>query len=270
LKYLELFFKGILIGIGKIIPGVSGSLIAISLGVYEDAIKRITYFFKDFYENIYYFIILMSGLMISIIFGSKVILFLLDNCYSLTIFLFLGLLSGTIPTLRSKIKNKDKNYFVSIIIFIILFNLGLFLKSNNTFVYENNILSNLQVCLIGILEAFTMIIPGISGTSLFISLGYYEFIMKLFSNVFIIVKEDIQIILLFFIFLIIGIYLASILMNYLLKNHVKMTYTMILAFCYSTLFFILKDILSKETNIINYIIGICLFFLGFYVSKKIE
>ena len=34
-------FQGILIGLGKIIPGVSGSVIAISLGVYEKAIDII-------------------------------------------------------------------------------------------------------------------------------------------------------------------------------------------------------------------------------------
>ena len=30
--------KGIIIGIGKVIPGVSGSVLAISLGVYEKAV----------------------------------------------------------------------------------------------------------------------------------------------------------------------------------------------------------------------------------------
>ena len=41
LQKLILFFKGFLIGIGKIIPGVSGSVLAISFGVYEESLKRI-------------------------------------------------------------------------------------------------------------------------------------------------------------------------------------------------------------------------------------
>ena len=34
-------FKGLLIGIGKIIPGVSGSVIAISLGVYNRLLNNL-------------------------------------------------------------------------------------------------------------------------------------------------------------------------------------------------------------------------------------
>ena len=34
-EFIILVLKGILIGIGKIIPGVSGAMIAITLGIYE-------------------------------------------------------------------------------------------------------------------------------------------------------------------------------------------------------------------------------------------
>ena len=46
-----LILKGILIGIGKIIPGVSGSMIAISLGIYEKLINSINDFFKSPNKN---------------------------------------------------------------------------------------------------------------------------------------------------------------------------------------------------------------------------
>ena len=47
-----LIIKGIIIGIGKIIPGVSGSLLAISLGIYEKAIESMINIFKKPQENI--------------------------------------------------------------------------------------------------------------------------------------------------------------------------------------------------------------------------
>jgi len=46
-----LILKGFLIGIGKIIPGVSGSLLAISLGVYDKAINSLVNLFNNFKEN---------------------------------------------------------------------------------------------------------------------------------------------------------------------------------------------------------------------------
>ena len=47
--------KGILIGIGKILPGISGSLIAISLGVYYKSIHIIGNIYKINKDWQYYF-----------------------------------------------------------------------------------------------------------------------------------------------------------------------------------------------------------------------
>ena len=42
-----LILKGIVIGIGKIIPGVSGSMLAISMGIYQKLIDSINNFFTS-------------------------------------------------------------------------------------------------------------------------------------------------------------------------------------------------------------------------------
>ena len=42
-----LLLKGFIVGIGKIIPGVSGAMLAMSLGIYEDSIKAINNIFKN-------------------------------------------------------------------------------------------------------------------------------------------------------------------------------------------------------------------------------
>ena len=51
MEYINLFIKGIIIGIGKVIPGVSGSMLAISLGIYEKILNSISNIFKDFKEK---------------------------------------------------------------------------------------------------------------------------------------------------------------------------------------------------------------------------
>ena len=45
---MKLIFKGMLVGLAKIIPGVSGSLLAVSLGIYTLAIEAISNPFKNF------------------------------------------------------------------------------------------------------------------------------------------------------------------------------------------------------------------------------
>ena len=51
-----LIFKAFLIGLGKIIPGVSGSIIAISFGLYEKIIDAISNYFKDIKKNTIFYL----------------------------------------------------------------------------------------------------------------------------------------------------------------------------------------------------------------------
>ena len=53
-----LFLKGFIIGIGKIIPGVSGALLAINFHVYERLINAITHFFDGKKENFKFLLII--------------------------------------------------------------------------------------------------------------------------------------------------------------------------------------------------------------------
>ena len=128
---MNLFFKGLLIGLGKIIPGVSGSLIAISLNEYENMIHCINNIFNK--KSIIYLIKISLGIIISIIIGSNLILYLI-NKYELflyTIFTILILL--TIPKLLKEVNN----YLYTIITIIIILSIYLIDGlnfNNNSFV----------------------------------------------------------------------------------------------------------------------------------------
>ena len=76
-----LFIKGIIIGIGKIIPGVSGSMLAISMGIYEQLVNSVNNLFKDFKKNIKFLAKIGFGIAISIILFSNIILKCLDSYY---------------------------------------------------------------------------------------------------------------------------------------------------------------------------------------------
>ena len=99
-----LFIKGLIIGIGKIIPGVSGLVIAISFGLYEKGIDAINNYFGNVKENTKFLLVLGSGILLSIILMSNLIKILLNKYYFLTMLLFIGLISGGIPSLFSKNK----------------------------------------------------------------------------------------------------------------------------------------------------------------------
>ena len=91
---IRLIVKGLIIGLGKIIPGVSGGMLAISLGVYEKGLDALSHFFRNVKENTKFLCLLGLGILISVVLMSKLIKFSLDNYYLPTMLLFIGLISN--------------------------------------------------------------------------------------------------------------------------------------------------------------------------------
>lgn len=260
-----LILKGFIIGIGKIIPGVSGSLIAISLGVYEKAIESLLNLKQDFNKNIFYLGKLGLGILIAVIGFSNIILFCLDNYYLYTMFLFIGLMMGNIPTSLKIIKTTKKKNYVYLIISILLVYVIYQFKFDIPFTPNINIKDSLFVFLIGSLDAFTMITPGVSGTALFMMLNCYNFVMGLFSNMF----GQIYFTIIFGIGVIFGILLTSILMNYLFKNYKDIIHLIILGFTIISLIVLIKPLVSL-INIYNVLLILILWLIGFIISRKLE
>ena len=61
LHFLLSFFKGILIGAGAILPGISSGVICMVCGLYEKLINSILNFFKNIKENTKFLLPIISG-----------------------------------------------------------------------------------------------------------------------------------------------------------------------------------------------------------------
>ena len=71
------FVKGIIIGIAKIIPGLSGAVLMISFNLYDRAIAAITNFFDHPKKNLFFLLNLGMGIIIGVVLFSKVIVVML-------------------------------------------------------------------------------------------------------------------------------------------------------------------------------------------------
>ena len=254
---IVLIFKGIIIGIGKIIPGVSGSMLAILLNVYEKAINAISNLFDNFKENVTFLGLLGIGILSSIIFGSKVLIFFLNNYYFYTFSLIIGLILGTIPSVLKDIKIDNKKDLALLIIPFILFYIISNIKfniylGNNLFVYF----------LIGLIEAITTIIPGISSTAIYMSFGIYNLFLNIFSNI-----MSLKFII-FSIGLFIGIILTCKIINYLFKHYKKYTYLVIFSILISSILVLFKEILNVYN--FNFLKFLFLLGLGFVISELLD
>ena len=264
-----LFFKGIIIGIGKIIPGVSGSMLAISMGIYQKMIDSINNFFKDIKNNVIFLSKIAIGVLISIVFFSNIILKCLNNYYIITVFFFIGLIVGSFKDINKEITHRNKKAIIITLLATLL--LGL-INVNSEFNIENNIIKFFYFIFVGFIDALTMVIPGISGTATLMMIGAYNKIMETFSSLldFTLFNGNFMIMLPFCIGMAVGIIFTVKLINYLFNNYKDGTYSAIIGFSISTIVLMAIKCINSSYTFLNLIMAFIMLFIGFFLSKKIN
>ncbi|MDD2518661.1 MAG: DUF368 domain-containing protein [Bacilli bacterium] len=239
MENLILFLKGVIIGIGKIIPGLSGSMIMMVMGLYEKTIDSLYHFFDNIKGNAKFLITIGSGILLAIVLMSKLIKILLLNYYFIIICFFVGLILGGIPSIFNEVKgNYNKKNIMLFTFFLLLVTSLSFIDTNNQIILGNGLKGFVLLFTIGIIEAATMIIPGISGTAIMMILGLYNILLDLFSNLgnLNLIINNLKLIIPFIVGLIIGGIVFISLIKYLLTNHKVKTYFVIAALALSSVF----------------------------------
>jgi putative membrane protein len=179
--YLGIAARGILMGAADAVPGVSGGTIAFITGIYEELIYSLKQcgvsalkilFQKGFtaawqHINGGFLLALFSGVIVSILTISGVVLYLLANHPILLWSFFFGLILAAVWSL---IRHIDK-WEVGIITTFLIGTIGAFLI---TTISPTTIeTSPLIVFLSGMIAICAMILPGISGSFILLLLGMY-------------------------------------------------------------------------------------------------
>jgi len=179
-----LFFKGILMGICDLIPGISGGTIAFITGIYERLINAVkgfsfdTLIKRDFKKlDLGFLFFLLLGIISAILIGSRGIKYLLENYLSYTLMFFMGLILASSFIIFESIKNhKAWNVFFGLIGLIVGLSFGFLnpVNSEPSFAY---------VFFGGFVAISAMFLPGISGSFILLIMGLYEFIIELLNDV---------------------------------------------------------------------------------------
>lgn len=278
MKNIILAIKGFFIGLANIIPGVSGGTLALTLGIYEKLIGCISHFFKNLKENIKFILPIGIGAVIAILTSSHLISFCLDNYVLPTILFFIGAILGGLPMLIKKVSG-HKITISNIIIFLITFGiiiLLLFLNSETEVSFQNmNIIDYLLLFVVGVVASATMVIPGVSGSAVLMTIGYYKPILNIVKNLtdFSSLGSNLAILIPFGLGVLVGILLIAKLLEFLFKNFEVKTYYGVLGFIVASIIAIIYQNLVINANFVfsfgSLIIGIILFILGFVVAYKL-
>ncbi|MBQ7788055.1 MAG: DUF368 domain-containing protein [Clostridia bacterium] len=183
---------GFFIGLSVIVPGISGSSIAIILKVYDKMMFAFSHIFKKFKLCVIFLLPILFGIVLGFGLGLLLVKFLLEKFAFISICFFVGLMVGTYPLLFKEIKGekitpkKSILFICGLIIPLVITVISLVISVDNTLI-DVSIGHYLLFLIIGILISLTQLIPGLSATVLLMIFGYYTVLMgsigiELFSN----------------------------------------------------------------------------------------
>ena len=253
------FLKGIIVGIGGIAPGLSGSVLLVILGLYQKTITAIGTLFKNFKKNVLFLLPLVLGFGVGVIIFSKIVDYLLGNFEMYTRYAFLGLVLGTIPLFYKEVKKEgfNKKYYIAIIIAAIC---GIFLFSFNKDLFPVITNPNIfQSVFLGIAVAGSSIVPGVDSAVILSSLGLYELYVSSIAdfNLSVLIPAGVG--------LVIGVLVISFIMNKLISKFYTMTFSIIFGLFLSIIPNVLNSSCALGFNA-NSVISIIIAIIGFGVS----
>lgn len=168
--------RGVVIGIANAIPGVSGGTMMVSMGIYDKLIYSVTHLFKQPVKSIKTLLPYFIGMAIGIVGLAFAIVAMFEHIPFQTCMLFIGLILGGVPILTGHLKGVRLNLSHAVV-FLIFFGsiilLQIFGGQGSDVALTVTPISLFKLVLVGIVAAATMVIPGVSGSMMLMTMGYY-------------------------------------------------------------------------------------------------
>ena len=180
---MERFLKGIIVGLGGVAPGLSGSVLLIIFGLYQKTLDALGSLLTNFRKNVRFLLPLVAGMFLGVLLFSKLIDFFLNAYEMPTRFCFLGLILGTLPMVWQEVKKEgfSRKYYPVIVLAAVI-GTWFFTVNPNAFPQVTDP-TLLQKLLLGVAVAATAIVPGVDPAVFLSTLGFYEMYVAALANV---------------------------------------------------------------------------------------
>lgn len=175
--------KGIIIGIAAILPGASGGVIAVAMGVYRPVLDAVTKLFKNFRKSVVFLAPLGLGGLIGLLGTSRVVEWLMLNCKREVMWALIGMVLGGIPSLIREANEQGfrKRYLLGAVIGAAVIGAVAFAQEYSGG-GEALPLNGWTAALCGALIGLGTVVPGISTSFILMYLGVYEPFLAAFNR----------------------------------------------------------------------------------------
>lgn len=277
MKLVKDLIKGAVVGVANAIPGVSGGTMMVSMGIYDDIIYCITHLFQQLKKSIQILLPYLIGMAIGIVGLAFAITALYEHVPFQTSMLFIGLILGGVPVLTGRLKGKKLGLghaVVFLLFFVSIILLQVFGGGGKDVKLTTDIVSLAKLFVVGVVASATMVIPGVSGSMMLMTMGYYypvinsvkEFVSALAAMD---ISKLIQLCIILIPFglgVVLGIFAVAKLIEILMKKFESLTYSGILGLVISSPVVILMGTALGGMNVLTVLTGILALAVGTVIA----
>lgn len=193
MNFIKDIFKGICIGAGAILPGISSGVLCVIFGIYDKLVDSVLGLFHNFKKNFLFLLPIGIGGMIGVVLLGNLLKFFFNAYPMPTKYAFIGLILGSIPLLIKKIHTQQSFHKKYIIYAIFAFGIGLlmvllenYIEASTLFTENINFIGSLStsfplpptlilfLILAGFFMSIGIVVPGVSSTLILMCFGIYD------------------------------------------------------------------------------------------------
>ena len=173
-RWLRDALCGILLGASAILPGVSAGVLAVVFDIYQPMMEILTYPRRAIPQYWGRIPPLIAGWCVGFVAFAKGIAVCLDQSATVTVWLFIGLIVGTIPALFREAgkEGRTPGAWVSLLVCAAAVFGGLFYVSHVAHAVVEPNFWWYNFC--GVLFGLSVVIPGMTSSSVMMALGLYQ------------------------------------------------------------------------------------------------
>ncbi len=250
LKAILWIIQGCIVGIGAILPGVSGGTLCYAFGIYDQLLEVLSSPFKGIKKHWKMLVFVGFGAALGFVGFAGVTEWLLSQNEAVVLCVFVGLIAGTIPDLWREAgeRGRSKLSVIALAVSFVAISAVFYVSKNVlTLTIEPGLVGWL-IC--GLLWGLSFIVPGFSSSTLLLFFGIYEQMSHGISHL------DFSVILPLGCAMLATLLLLSKLMKLVFEKYHSVASHCVMGFVIATTIMILPSFATSITNIISYVVAI--------------
>lgn len=268
-SFLYRILCGFCLGISVFAPGISGSIMAIIMGIYDKLLDIASNPFKKLKENIKFLFPLGIGALTSLVIFILVLSYLFETYEKAVFMLFIGLIIGNLPVVYKEArKSKFKWYYIlgTAAAIAIAFVVGISEGAGGAQAAHETT-NPVYLALSGVLAGFASLVPGMSVSMILIVMGVYDYLIAAAKAL------DIVTIAVVGASFVLSMVLSSKLIKFVFSKFSGMAHFMVMGFLAGSvggIFFTLPKGGSNLAGIIMLVIGLAISLMFVHLGKKVN